>query len=117
MQVERGAQLRQGGVARLLLADACAHAHHLGKRPVGDALAVGEAAAAVPPDLVDQAVDVLLELPRETRLADPRDPDDGDEMRLALFGARVEELLDEPQLPVASDERRLEALRLQRAGA
>ena len=37
-------------------------------------------------------------------------------MRLVLVGAGVEELLREPQLAVAADERRLEALRLQSAG-
>ena len=37
-------------------------------------------------------------------------------MRLVLVGAGVEELLREPQLAVAADERRLEALRLQPAG-
>ena len=37
-------------------------------------------------------------------------------MRLVLVGASVEELLREPQLAVAADERRLEALRLQSAG-
>ena len=36
------------GRGLLVLGDAAAHAHHLGQRPVGDALAVGEAAAAVP---------------------------------------------------------------------
>jgi hypothetical protein len=36
-------------------------------------------------------------------------------MRLALVGARVEQLLDQPQLAVAPDERRLEPVRLQLA--
>lgn len=66
--------------------------------------------AALPPDVVDQAVDVLLELPRKPRLADPRDADDGHETGLALVGRRVEELPDEAEFRVAPDERRLEAL-------
>ena len=55
---------RPRGRRLLLLGDAGAHPHHLGERPEGDALAVGDAAAAVPPDVVDEAVDVLQELPR-----------------------------------------------------
>ena len=70
----RHASFGRAARARLVLADPGAHAHHLGERPVGDALAVGEAAAAVPPDLLDQAVHVLLELPGEARLADAGDP-------------------------------------------
>ena len=57
----------------VVLGDAGAHAHHVRERPVGDALAVGETAAAVPVDVVDEAVEVLVELPREPRLADPGD--------------------------------------------
>ena len=49
------------------------HPHHLGQRPVRDALAVGQAPAAVPVDDVGEAVDVLVELPRQARLADPGD--------------------------------------------
>ena len=65
-----------------------------------------------------QAVEVLVELPREPRLADPRDAGHRDELRAALVRRRVEQILDPPQLAVASDERRLEAGRLERsAGA
>ena len=105
---ERGGRL-------LVLGDPAAHPHHVGERPVGDALAVGEAAAAMPVDGLGDAVEVLVELPAETRLADPGDAGDRHEVRLALVGARVEEILDLAQLAVAADERRLEALRLERA--
>ena len=44
----------------------------------------------------------------EARLADPGDADHGDELRALLVGSRVEQLLDEPELAVAADERRLE---------
>jgi hypothetical protein len=64
----------------------------------------------VPVGPVDQAVEVLVELPGEPRLADPGDAADGDELRLALLGARVEDVLDLPQLAVAADERRLQPL-------
>ena len=93
------------------------HADHLGERPEGDALAVGEAAAAVPPDVVLEAVHVLEVLPAEPRLADSGDADHGDELRAALVGGRVEELLHEPKLAVAPDEGRLEPGRLERAAA
>ena len=61
------------------------------------------------------AVEVLVELPGEARLADAGDAGDGDEVRAPAALAVVEEVLDQPQLAVAADERRLEALRLQRA--
>ena len=44
-------ELRSRDSLVLVLGDPGPHAHHLGQRPVGDALAVGEAAAAVPPDV------------------------------------------------------------------
>ena len=59
-----------------------------------------------------QPVEVLVELPREPRLADPGDAGDRDEVRLPLLGAGVEEVLDPTQLAVAADERRLEAVDL-----
>ena len=98
-----------------LLEDAGAHAHHVRERPVRDALAVGEAAAAVPVRQLCDSVEVLVELPGETRLADAGDARDGDQVRAPAALAVVEEVLDQPQLAVPADERRLEALRLQRA--
>ena len=85
--------------ACLVLADPAAHPHHVGERPVGDALPVGEAAAAVPVDLLDDPVEVLVELPRQPRLADPRDPGHRDQMRPPLLGAAVEELLASASAP------------------
>jgi hypothetical protein len=108
-------QLRHHRLVRLVLADAAAHAHHVGQRAVGHSLAVGRAPAAVPVDHLGQAVEVLVELPDEPRLADARDPGHRDEMGPALVGAGVEEILDLAQLAVAADERRLEPLRLERA--
>ena len=75
------------------------------------ALAVGRRAAVVPPDVLDDAVDVLHELPREPALADPAGPDDRHEPRAASRGGRVEQVLEQPQLVVAPDERRLERRR------
>ena len=113
--LDRGAQLLAGARRLLVLDDPGAPANHLGQRPERDAVAVREAASAVPPDVAGEPVDVLLELPREARLSDTADPDDRDEMRPAVFRGGVEELLDEPQLAIASDERRLEAAGLRRS--
>ena len=114
--LEDGVELRPRRRVVLALGDACAHPDHLGERPVRHAVAVGEAAAAVPGDVLGDAVEVLVELPGEPGLADAGDAGDREQMRLALVGAGVEELLREPQLAVTADERRLEALRLQSTG-
>ena len=72
--LDRASAASAGADGRLLvLDDPAAHPHHLGKRPVGHALAVGEAAATMPEDVRGEPVDVLLELPREPRLADAGD--------------------------------------------
>ena len=92
--VERGTKLAQRDSCVLVLADPAAHAHHVGERPVRDALPVGETATAMPVDGVDDPVEVLVELPRKPRLADPGDARDRNEVRLALVRARVEEILD-----------------------
>ncbi len=93
-----------------------AHPDHLGERPVRHAVAVGQAAAAVPGHVLGDAVEVLVELPGKPGLADAGDAGDREQMRLVLVGAGVEELLGKSQLAVAADERRLEALRFQPAG-
>ena len=85
-------------------------ADHLAERPERDAVAVGRAAAVVPPDRLDQPVDVLEELPGQARLADPGRADDADQPRPALAGRRVEQVLELAELLVAADERRLERL-------
>jgi hypothetical protein len=103
------AQLRLGRRRGLIFEDARSPANHLCERPVRHALPVGEAPAAVPPDVVDEAVYVLLELPCESRLAYAGHADDRDETRLPLVDRRVEQLLDEPELSGATDEGSLEA--------
>ena len=82
-RVDRARRASRAPIRLLVLDDAGAHAHHLRQRPERDALAVGEAAAAVPPDVFGETVDVLVELPAEPRLADAGDAHDGDEMRAA----------------------------------
>ena len=103
----------RGGI--LVLADAGAHAHHVRERPVRHAFAVGQAAAAVPVHLLDEPVEVLVELPGHARLADPGDSRHGDEVCAPVLCAGVEQILDQLQLALATDERRLEPGRLQRA--
>jgi hypothetical protein len=62
----------------------------------------------VPEDGVDHAIHVLEELPREAALADAGLAGDRYEPDAAIPGGRVEEVLEQPQLGVAADERRLE---------
>ena len=87
-----------------------ARADHLAQRPERDALAVGGRAALVPPDGLDHAVDVLQELPGQAALADARLTRDRHEPGPALARRRVEQVLEQAQLVVAADERRLEPL-------
>ena len=102
--------LRAGGRLVVGLEQAGPRADHLAERPERDALAVGRRAALVPVDGLDDAVDVLQELPGEAALADAGRPGDRHEPRAALAGGRVEQVLEQPQLVVAADERRLEAV-------
>ena len=112
--LERCLQLLQRLLLLLVLGDPAAPPHHVRQRPVGHALAVRETAAAMPVDRLNDPVEVLVELPREPRLADPGDPGDRDQLRPPLLRADVEQILDLAQLAVAADERRLQPLRLQR---
>ena len=75
-------------------------ADHLGQRPEGDAVAVGQAAAAVPAGRRAEPVDVLLELPGQPGLADPGRAVHGDQPRRRVSSVRVEQLLDQAQLVV-----------------
>jgi hypothetical protein len=61
----------------------------------------------VPVHLLDDPVEVLVELPRQARLADPGDSGHRDEVRPPFLRTAVEELLDQLQLAVAADEGRL----------
>ena len=109
-------ELAPGRVRRLVLTDQTTHAHHVCERPVRDALAVRQTAAPVPVDVLDDPVEVLVELPGEPRLADPGDARHRDEVRAAVLGCTVEHVLDQLQLAVPPDERRLEPGGAHRAG-
>jgi hypothetical protein len=87
----------------LLLLDRGPHPDHLGEGPVRDAVAVGQAPAAVPQDAFGDAVHVLLELPRQARLADAGDAGHGHEVGASLLDAGVEEVLHETELEVPAD--------------
>ena len=92
------------------LDQAAASADHLAERPEADAGPVRGRPTGVPPDVLGDTVEVLDELPAEPRLADPRRPDDRHQPRTPLAARRLEQVLEEPDLVVATDERRLEAL-------
>ncbi len=101
-RLDRRPELGERGLGRIVVEDAGVRLRHLGERPVGDALAVGQAAA-------DQHVsrgEPLDELAEEARLADAGRAEQRDELRRALAldaggdGAQHGELLVPP------DERR-----------
>ena len=64
----------------------------------------------VPVDGLDEAVEVLEELPGEPALADAALAGHRDQPDAPVPGGRVVEVLEEPQLVVAPDERRLDRL-------
>ena len=66
--------------------------------------------ALVPVDIADQAVDVLLELPGEARLAGAGLSGDRHEAQTAIPLRGVQQVLEQPELLIAAHERRLEAL-------
>ena len=65
----------------------------------------------MPPDVAREAVDVLLNSQASRDLPMPAMPMTETSCARSLVGGGVEELLDEPELAVAADERRLEARR------
>ena len=85
--LDGGAQLLPRRCRVLLLEDPGAGPHHLRERPVGDALAVGQAAPLVPPPHALDPVDVLEVLPQQPRLPRPGFADHGDQAR-APVGSR-----------------------------
>jgi hypothetical protein len=89
---ERGADARGGELRFAVASQPGSHIadlrDDLGKRPVGDPLPVGEAAADE-----DLRVGALDQLARESRLADPGRPDDRCELRRAFVGRASERAL------------------------
>ncbi len=111
---ERRAQLLERRRRLFVFGDAAPHPDHVRERPVGHALAVGETAAPVVERALRQAVDVLDELPGETRLADSADAGDRHEECPSFLGTGMEEVLQQAQLAVAPYERSLEPFGLER---
>src|SRR5579862_1071578 len=62
-------------------------------------------------------VDVLLELPGQAALTDPRGSGDRDQARLAIPGRGPDQVLEQPELLVPADERRLGQVRAALAAA
>ena len=108
---EHLADLRSGRRLIVGLDEARSPANHLAERPEADPLAVGWRAAIMEPDGIDQAVDVLQELPGQAGLADACRADHRDESSPAIPARRVEEILELADLVVAADERSLEPFR------
>ena len=97
---------RAGG--RLGLIDPGPAAHHLGQRPIRDAVAVGQTSALMPADDPLDPVGVLEELPQHARLADAGVSDHRHEPGPAVLGGGLEGLDDRLQVVVAADERWLQ---------
>ena len=94
----------------VVLAEAGPPPDHLAEGPEGHALAERRGPALVPVDVLADPVDVLEELPGEPALADAALAGDGQEAHAPLARGGVQEVLEQAQLVVATDERRLDAL-------
>jgi hypothetical protein len=92
------------------LEQAAALADHLAEGPEADPFAIGRRASVVPPDVLDQPVEVFEELPGHPGLADAGRPDHRDQACPQVARRRVEEVLQLAELVVATHERRLERL-------
>jgi hypothetical protein len=97
------AQLLEGAVRRVVVRDAGARLDHRGERPVSHALAVRQRPAGED----RRALDALDELGDEARLAEPGLAVDGDELRAPVAHRSRECVLEELELRLAPDERRL----------
>ena len=100
--------LRPCGRLVVGLGQAGARADHLAERPERDALAVGGRSPGVPENRLDDAVEVLRQLPDEPALARSGHADDGHDPRPSLATGCVEQVLEQAELAVAAEERRLE---------
>ena len=93
------------------LGQSCPATDHLAQRPEGDALAVRGRATTVPVDRLEDAIEVLLELPGQPALADPARSGHRHEPRLAVASGRAYEILQQAQLFVAAHEWRFRHVR------
>ena len=100
--------LRPRGRFVVGLGQAGARADHLAERPERDALAVRGRSPGMPEDRLDDPVEVLRQLPDEPALARAGHADDGHDPRASLATGCVEQVLEQAELAVAAEERRLE---------
>jgi len=100
----RGRRVVRFEDARLLLDD-------LRERPECDALPVGEHAPLPPSGDLRLVLHMRRQLLHQAALADPRHPDDRDQLHRALRPATLERVHQQPPLPLPADERRLLAHR------
>src|SRR4051794_22362905 len=108
MLLEHGGDGRARDLLVVGLMKPCTPSDHLPECPERDAFPIGGTPTVMPPDRLDEPVDVLEELPRKTRLADAGRSDDAHETRSAFSARRVEQVLQLPQLLVPSGEWSLE---------
>jgi hypothetical protein len=92
------------------LEDAGLRLRDLAERPVAQALAVRERPALAPPDQLRISVHDLEQLGNEPALADPRDADQGYELRRQLAAASSEGIHEQAELALPADELRAEVL-------
>ena len=100
------AQLLDRDVERVVVDDPGCALHHLGQRPVGDALAVRQAAAGEN----GGALERLAELVREPALPHAGLAVDREQVRAAVAQRPVVGVLQQLELGVAADQRRLQGL-------
>ena len=98
----------RGGVVVLCHAETLPH--HLRQRPESHTLAVVHAASRMPVRDVDQAVYVAVELGAESGLAAPSRPHHRHQAGRAPLGSGVEQLLDQAELGVPTDEAGFQAI-------
>ena len=99
-------ELPLGLLGRVGLEDPGVRLRHLGQRPVGDPLPVGQRAALAPVDQLRLGVYHLRELVDEAALADPGHADEGHELRRAFFSRTREGVPQQVELAPTADERR-----------
>ena len=80
---------------------------HLGQRPERDAVAVRERAALEPRNRIAALVHRRAQLEQHPALADPREPDERDELRDSLAACTGERIPEQCELLAAADERRV----------
>ena len=107
---ERLGHLRPGRRLVVGLHEPAPLADHLAECPEADSVAVRRAATIVPPDGLHQAVHVLEEFPGQPGLPDPARADHGHKTRSPLAAGGMEQVLEQSQLVVATDEGRLKGL-------